>query len=118
MDMNQVILVGHLGQDPKAVGESGISLRIATTERGKDGVERTQWTDCVAFGYWGTVAAKARKGDTVAVVGRLQTRQVQKQDGSTSYFTSVVANNLIVTPKHPATEKQAEHTDPHETLGF
>ena len=116
--MNLAILAGHVGQEPRTVGDSGISLRIATNEKGKDGKEYTSWHDVVCFGYLTDRARQVSKGDSVLVVGRIQTRKVQKDDGSTTYFTSVVANQLNHTPKTSQEQTVQPEHDEHMSLGF
>lgn len=114
--MNQAIIAGHLGDDPKAIGDTGASIRIATSEKGKDGQKRTEWHNIVAFGYLADKAFQLHKGDACMIVGRLETRKVQKQDGSTAYFTSIVANQLYGSPVANAAPAPLE--DEHQSLGF
>lgn len=113
--MNQAIIAGNVGADPKPLGDKGVSLRIATTEYSKDDQKKTEWHDVVAFGYAADTARTLRKGDAVMAIGRLETRKVQKQDGSTGYYTSVIASRLYPSPK-PETTPAAQ--DEHEDLGF
>ena len=102
--VNKVILVGNLGKDPEVryiqSGSAVCTLRIAVTERRKDGEsgwkDHTEWMDVVA---WGKTAENAgqylQKGRQVYVEGRLQTRQYKDKDGNDRYKTEVVANQVL-----------------------
>lgn len=99
--LNQVTLIGRLGQDPdtRTFGDGNMiaNLSVATSERWKDRntgepVERTEWHR-VAVKRDATArfcADYLRKGDLVSVVGKLQTRKWQDQSGADRYATEVV----------------------------
>lgn len=118
--MNQAIIAGHLGDNPKAIGDKGYSFRVATKEKGKDGQERAEWHSVTAWSWLAEQAATLQKGDSVLVIGRIETRQVQKQDGSTAYYTSIVANKLYKSPVAKLAAQAAINApiDEHEDLGF
>ena len=88
--LNKVILVGHLGQDPKiSYAQSGLpiaNMRLATSERirDKDGqfTERTDWHTIVTFDKQADFCGKyLGKGSLIMVEGRLQTQQGGQQGG-------------------------------------
>lgn len=101
--LNRVILIGHLGQDPKLSytqsGQAVANLRMATSERFKDKdgqwTDRTEWHSVVVWGkpaeFCGQYLAK---GALVAVEGKLQTRKWQDKDGQDRYSTEVVAQSV------------------------
>ncbi|MBA4357468.1 MAG: single-stranded DNA-binding protein [Humidesulfovibrio sp.] len=98
--LNKVILVGHLGQDPKiSYAQSGLpiaNMRLATSERirDKDGqfTERTDWHNVVVFDKQADFCGKyLAKGSLIMVEGRLQTRKWQDKEGQDRYSTEVVA---------------------------
>ena len=102
--VNKVILVGNLGKDPEVryiqSGNAVCTLRLAVTERKKDGEngwkDHTEWMDVVT---WGKTAENAgqylAKGRQIYVEGRLQTRQYKDKDGNDRYKTEVVANQVV-----------------------
>jgi len=102
--INKVILIGNLGADPEtrysAGGSAVTNVRLATNETWKDRQsgeqqERTEWHRVVFFGRLAEIAAEyLRKGSTVYVEGRLQTRKWQGQDGQDRYTTEIVANEM------------------------
>lgn len=95
--LNQCNFIGNLGsdvsikytQDGKAVG----SVNIAVTEKYKD-QERTEWVRLVFWGKSAEILEKySRKGSSLFVSGRLQTRQWEK-DGQQHYTTEIVVSNF------------------------
>ncbi|MBX5253378.1 single-stranded DNA-binding protein [Rhizobium sp. NLR4b] len=99
--LNQVTLIGHLGQDPEIRrtqgGNAVANFSIATTEtwRDRNSGERKEKTDWHSVVVWNEGLAKIceqylRKGSKVYVQGKLQTRKWQHQDGSDRYTTEVV----------------------------
>lgn len=102
--INKAILIGNLGKDPEtrytAGGSAVTNIRIATNETWKDKQtgeqqERTEWHAVVFFGRLAEIAAEyLRKGSTVYVEGRLQTRKWQDKDGQDRYSTEIVANEM------------------------
>ncbi len=102
--INKVILIGNLGADPEtrysAGGNAVTNIRLATNETWKDRQsgeqqERTEWHRVVFFSRLAEIAAEyLRKGSTVYVEGRLQTRKWQGQDGQDRYTTEIVASEM------------------------
>jgi len=114
--MNRVLLIGRLGRDPevKALpsGRSVANFSLATDEPVKkpDGSweRRAEWHKLVAWGTTAeTVGKYFRKGSWMAVEGRLQTREWEK-DGAKRYSTEVVIDRLeFVGPKQNANPSAA-----------
>jgi single-strand DNA-binding protein len=102
--INKVILIGNLGRDPEvrytAGGSAVANLRIATTESWRDKQtgekkESTEWHSVVLFGKTAEIAGEyLKKGRTVYIEGRLQTRKYQDKDGQERYSTEVVASDM------------------------
>ena len=102
--VNKVILLGRLGRDPEVRnfqnGGKVVNLRLATSERYKDREgnqqERTEWHSVAIFNErLGEVAEKyLRKGSTVYIEGKLETRKWQDKDGQDRYTTEIVLRNF------------------------
>ncbi|MGB5064033.1 MAG: single-stranded DNA-binding protein, partial [Candidatus Competibacter sp.] len=101
--VNKAILIGNLGKDPEVrympSGDAITHINIATTETFKDreGVkqERTEWHRIVFFGALAKIAGEyLKKGRSVYIEGRIQTRKWQGQDGQDRYTTEIVANEM------------------------
>lgn len=94
--LNSVILIGNLGKDPEIKttqkGDTFAKLSLATNEFRKDGedfIEITQWHQCVIWDtYLANRAAKAQKGQKVALQGMVKYRSYEK-DGVTKYATDI-----------------------------
>lgn len=98
--VNKVILVGHLGKDPRiqsfANGGRVANLSIATSETWRDKAtgdrkERTEWHRVAVLpeNLVGVVEKYLRKGSKVYVEGQLETREYEK-DGRKAWTTEVV----------------------------
>jgi len=102
-DFNQVTLSGNLTRDPELrdVGDAQVcGLRIAANERHKD-PSTGEWGDRSMFfnvsiwrglGTW--VANNCKKGDQIAVTGRLRWREYEK-DGQKREVIEIVADAVM-----------------------
>ena len=100
--LNKVMIIGNLGRDPEVrqAGESPVAnFSVAVTERfrNRDGQqqERTEWVNVVCWRRLAKIAQQyLRKGSSIYVEGKLQTRKWQDKDGNDRYTTEVVADNF------------------------
>lgn len=100
--VNKVIIVGNLGRDPEVrytqSGSAVATLRLAVSERRKDGdgwKDHTEWISVVCFGRTAENAGQyLSKGKRVYVEGRMQTREYSDKDGNRRWTTEVVAQTL------------------------
>jgi len=95
---NNITVVGNVGQQPELrVTPSNMAVlefTVASTT-GKDDKKKTTWFTVVAFGKTAeNAAASLNKGDTVIVVGRMETDEYKKKDGTQGKFTKVIADDL------------------------
>lgn len=99
--MNKVILIGRLTADPEikysteigSVNQATVArYRLAVDRRfKKEGQPDADFISCVTFGKSAEFAEKyLKKGKKIAVVGRIQTGNYDK-DGQTIFTTDVVA---------------------------
>ena len=102
--VNRVVLVGNLGGDPEvrtfADEQKVTRLSIAThelvTKRSGERERQTEWHQVVAWSALGDRAAKhLRKGKTVLVEGRLQTRVWADARGNKHITAEVRADRII-----------------------
>jgi single-strand DNA-binding protein len=102
VSVNKAILVGHLGADPETkTASSGLaiaSLRVATSERVKDGdswKDHTEWHRVVCFGKTAENVGKyLTKGRQVYVEGRIRTQKWTDKEGRDRYTTEIVADQV------------------------
>ena len=101
--VNKVILIGNLGRDPETRyttgGDAVTNLNLATSEQWKDKngekQERTEWHRVVLFGRQAEIAGEyLKKGRSVYIEGRLQTRKYTDKDGVEKYSTEIVADRM------------------------
>ena len=105
--MNKAILVGNLTRDPEQrttpSGVSVTSFTVAVTRRYKsqDGTQQTDFINCVAWRSTAEFIAKYfTKGSRIGVVGTIQTRTYDDQNGVRRYVTEVVVDEAeFVTSK-------------------
>lgn len=123
--MNYAHIVGNLGADPELRytqgGTAVCNLRIATNETKKDGdnwVKFTEWHNVVVWGRQAENCEKfLEKGRTVAIRGRLQTREWEK-DGSTRYTTEIVADQVeFLNSGSDAASKPRDESAPDQQYG-
>lgn len=101
--LNSVHLVGNLGQDPEVrftqSGTAVCNLRLAISQRVKEGTEYkdvTEWVSVVVFGKTAENAGQfLKKGRQVFINGRMQTRKYTDKNGVEKYSTEVVANEVL-----------------------
>jgi single-strand DNA-binding protein len=101
--VNKVILIGNLGRDPEIrympSGDAVANLNIATTEKWKDKggemQEQTEWHRVAFFGRQAEICGEyLRKGSSVYIEGRLQTRKWQDKDGNERYTTEIRGDRM------------------------
>src|SRR5438046_8774455 len=101
--VNKVILLGNLGRDPETRyttgGDAVMTLNIATSEQWKDKSgekqERTEWHRVVLFARLAEIAGEyLKKGRSVYIEGRLQTRKYTDKDGVEKYSTEIVGDRM------------------------
>lgn len=109
MNLNKVIIVGRLTQDPekRVLPESGmsvVSFSVATNSYYKNKAgekqEKTEFHNMVLFGGVADVANQYLKKGAIALFeGRLQTRTWDDKDGKKNYKTEIVVDKLQLGPR-------------------
>lgn len=107
---NRVTLIGHPGADAETKElENGklAKFSMATSETYKNAkgekVTDTQWHNIVSFGKLAEIVGKyVRKGEEVAVEGKLNTRQYEDKNNVKRYFTEIVIHDLLLLSKKPS----------------
>lgn len=108
MYLNKVLLIGNLTRDPelKAIpnGTKVTSFSLATNRTWKDQngarQEAVEYHNAVVFGRPAEVIAQyAKKGSSLYVEGRLQTRSWDDASGVKKYRTEIIVENFQFGPK-------------------
>ncbi|HQR50072.1 MAG TPA: single-stranded DNA-binding protein [Methylophilaceae bacterium] len=101
--VNKCIFIGNLGRDPEIrympSGDAIANFSIACTDSFKDKSgqkqERTEWVRIAMFGKLAEIAGQyLKKGSSVYIEGRLQTRKWQNKEGQDQYTTEIVADRM------------------------
>lgn len=116
-DFNQAIVLGNLTKDPELrytpKGQAVTSFSVATNRRwtNKDDgqqQEATEFHNVVAWGKLAEICSQILyKGRKALIVGRLQTRSWEGQDGNKRYTTEIVADHISATGQPKSTNESA-----------
>ena len=102
-DFNKVLLMGNLTRDPEVrympSGDAVATLNLATTEKWKDKAgeaqEQTEWHRISFFGRQAEICGEyLRKGSSIYVEGRLQTRKYTDKEGVERYSTEIRGDRM------------------------
>lgn len=112
--INQVILHGRLTRDPElrhtraGTPVAGFSLAVDRNFKSEDGKKLTDFFDVVVWNQLGELCARyLRKGDLVAVCGRLQGRDWTDRDGARRRAIEVIADQVDFPPRSTRAEPSA-----------
>lgn len=119
--MNKCELVGRLTKDPELKLTSNqtayCNFTIAVDRRFKDsnGQRQADFINCVAWKQTATFVQKYfHKGNRIGIVGSIQTRQYEDQQGAKHFVTEVIVDEAEFvesqTQTAPAPQTQAEPT--------
>lgn len=98
--LNQIVCVGRIVNDVKMVKENGIertmlTLAVPRSYKNEDGVYETDFIDCILWNAIATnVAEYCKKGDLVGVKGRIQTENIEDEEGNKKKITNVIAEKV------------------------
>ena len=111
MYLNKAMIIGNLTRDPEVralpSGAKVCSISVATNRvwKDKNGArqEAVDYHNVVVFGRQAeTVSQYLRKGASVLVEGRIQTRSWDDKDGQKKYRTEIVADRVQFGPRSGA----------------
>ncbi|MEK7461144.1 MAG: single-stranded DNA-binding protein [Patescibacteria group bacterium] len=107
--INKAFILGNVTKDPEMRytpnGQGVTSFGVATNRRWKDQngamQEETQFHDVVAWGKLAELLTQIlKKGNKIAVIGRLQSKSWEAPDGSKRNRTEIVMEDFVpLTPK-------------------
>lgn len=99
--MNNWTGIGRLVADPElryaTNGTAIVKMRIAVGRpfKNQQGERETDFVNVTQFGKAGQATATyQKKGNQIAVEGRLQISEVTNKEGKRQYFTEIVANRV------------------------
>jgi single-strand DNA-binding protein len=99
--LNNVILAGRIvGEIELEELENGgkiarLTLAIPRSYKNEEGIYETDFIDCV---LWHTVAETTKeyccKGDLIGIRGRIQTRNIENENGEKRKITEIIAERV------------------------
>lgn len=98
--MNSVILIGRITKDPeiRLAGNNnvvGFTIAVDRDYRGQDGSKQTDFISCVAWNNQADFIGRyVKKGNLLAIMGSIQTRSYQAQNGETKVVTEIIVNTV------------------------
>lgn len=110
--MNKVILMGRLTRDPEMRqtpnGVDVCSFSIAVNRRfAKEGQQSADFINCTAWRQQAEFVRKYfQKGSMIAIVGQLQSRSWENQEGKRQYATEVMVDEVYFTGSRNETHTQ------------
>ena len=110
--LNKIILMGRLTKDPElrhTANNTPVTSFTLAVDRGtkKEGQQNTDFLDIVAWDARADFAAKYfRKGQLVAVCGKLQTRKWTDNNGNNRTAYEVIADELHFAESKQQTQPQ------------
>ena len=127
--MNKVILIGNLTRDPElketpsGVAVCQFSLAVTRDYTNSEGNRETDFFDCTAWrGIGETVSKYCKKGNKLLVVGSIQFRSYEDNDGIRRHATDVIVKEIeFLTPKSsdkPRERPRLEEMDDNGDIPF
>ena len=98
--LNQTVIVGRLTKNVELEEVEGKKTGILTLEvprsfKNEDGEYETDFIDCRLWnGVCETTYEYCRKGDLIGIKGRIQTRNIENEDGTFSKIMEVIAEKV------------------------
>lgn len=102
---NSVRLIGNIGNEPEIKTfdsqKKMAKLSLATNESYKnekgERITDTQWHNLVAWGSTATLIEKyVKKGQEIAIEGKLTNHQYTDKDGTKRYVTEVLVSEVLL----------------------
>ena len=122
--MNSCVIVGNLTKDVelRQVNENTscamFTLAVARDFKNPDGSTTTDFISCVAWnGQANFLSRYCKKGDKIGIVGRIQARNYQDQQGQTHFITEVICNSVESYTKREQPQQQPTATPTQKNTG-
>ena len=106
---NSVRLIGNIGNEPEIKkldgGKKLAKFSLATNESYKNDkgekITETQWHNLISWGATAGIIEKyTKKGQEIAVEGKLTSRNYTDKEGAKRYVTEIVVNDVLLMAKN------------------
>ena len=124
--MTKTILVGRIAATPElrttVNGNQNVTFNIAVSKEHKneDGTRDADFIGCTAWGSTAEAIAKyCTKGALIGIVGRIQTKSYEAQDGTKRYVTEVYVEkcSFLSTKPQEVKVEETKEEDPFKEFG-
>ena len=130
--MNKVILIGRITKNielkstPNGKEVADFSIAVKRNYKNQNGEYEADFINCISFGKTAELLGKyTKKGDQIAIEGRINTRNYENKEGKKVYITEVLVENIMFLETKQSEQvngqvsKQAneQQLDPYETFG-
>ena len=116
--MNQAILIGRLTKDVEVKNTASqrsfctFTLAVDRSYKDQNGVRQADFINCVAWGSTcGFIAHNFKKGDKFGVIGEIQSRSYDDNNGTRRYITEVIVNHAEFVDSKPKTDNAPEQAE-------
>ena len=123
--MNKVELIGRLTHDvemrqtPNGVSLARFSIAVTRRFKNSNGEYDADFINCVAWRQTGEFIAKPfQKGGMIAVVGSIQSRSWDGNDGKKQYATEVVVDEVYFTGAKKQNNNNQQQTPPQDNSDY
>ena len=123
--MNKVELIGRLTHDvemrqtPNGVSLARFSIAVTRRFKNSNGEYDADFINCVAWQQTGEFIAKHfQKGGMIAVVGSIQSRSWDGNDGKKQYATEVVVDEVYFTGAKKQNNNNQQQTPPQDNSDY
>lgn len=117
--MNKVLLTGRITKDPEirytSNGMANLMFTLAVDRQVRDaqGQRQADFVSCVAWSQSADFMSRyVKKGNMLAITGRIQTRSYQGQDNQMHYVTEVIVESVENLTPRDATSQPANFQQP------
>jgi len=109
--MNKVILIGNLVKDPEITTTTNNNKVASFSIAVNDGKDQSQFFNIKAWNKQAElVEMYVKKGHKICIIGKIQIRKYEKNDGSTGYSTEITASEL----EFLTSKKESQKTDNYD----
>ena len=119
--INNVVLVGRLTRDPElrftsnGLAVASFNLAVNRNFTNASGEREADFVNCVIWRKPAEALANyAKKGTLIGVVGRIQTRNYENQQGQKVFVTEVVCDNFQLLERANSSESQANNSSSNQ----
>ena len=120
--MNVVIITGRITKDlevrytPSQMAVTSFTLAVDRPVK-KGDEKQADFVRCTVFGKQAEMLEKwARKGNRIAIEGRIQTGSYQNKNGDTVYTTDVIANRVEIIDWPEKGEHRGNQATPEQVV--